>query len=315
MRIVFAGSPRFALPTLERLAAEGYNIGAVITQPDRLSGRGKHLQTSPVKQAALRLGLPIHQPEKIKSDTARAFLEGIQPEAVVVVGYGQILPPWLLELPRYGCINLHASLLPFYRGAAPIQWAIVHGETKTGVTTMQMDPGLDTGSVLLQWETEIGAAETAVSLAERLSIAGARLMIETLKNLEGGRLIARPQDDSLASRAPLLKKEDGRIDWKLSAKEIFNRVRGFLPWPGAFTGFRGQKVQIWWAMPFPTQSLDSTVSPGQLLIERERLCVHCGGGTTLELLALQLEGKRRIGAADFIHGAHPRTGEQFQLQF
>ena len=312
MRVVFAGSPRFALPTLERLAAQGYNILSVVTQPDRPTGRRQQLKAPPVKQAARKLSLPIFQPEKIKSDASREYLKDIQPEAVVVVGYGQILPPWLLELPRYGCINLHASLLPAYRGAAPIQWAIVRGETKTGVTTMQMDPGLDTGPVLLQWETPIGAEETAVALSERLSIAGADLVIETLSRMEKGTLTARPQDDSLATRAPLLKKDDGRIDWNLSAPEIFNRVRGLLPWPGVFTTFRGKKLQVWRARPNPAGSLDSTAPCGQLLAERDRAWVACGGGTSLELLELQMEGKRRVGVADFVHGMHICSGEQFQ---
>ncbi|MCH7979009.1 MAG: methionyl-tRNA formyltransferase, partial [Acidobacteria bacterium] len=194
-------------------------------------------------------------------------------------------------------------------GAAPIQWAVVRGESKTGVTTMQMDPGLDTGPVLLQWETGIGAEETSVSLGKRLSVAGADLMIETLKGLEKGTLIARPQDNSLASRAPLLKKDDGRIDWSLSAQEIFNRVRGLLPWPGAHTVFRGKKLQVWRAKPNPAESADSAVSCGQLLAEQDRVSVACGGGTSLQLLELQMEGKRRVVAADFIHGARPQAGE------
>ncbi len=309
MKIVFTGSPLFALPTLERLAGAGHDIRAVITQPDRPTGRRHQLEAPPVKEAARKLGLAVFQPEKIKGEDSRAFFEDIQPEAVVVVGYGQILPPWLLELPRFGCINLHASLLPAYRGAAPIQWAVVRGETKTGVTTMQMDPGLDTGPVLLQWETEIGAEETSVSLGKRLSLAGADLMIETLKGLENGALVARPQDNSLASRAPLLKKDDGRIDWNLSAQGIFNRVRGLLPWPGAHTAFRGKKLQVWRARPNPAESRDSAASCGQLVIEQDHVSVACGGGTSLELLELQMEGKRRVGAADFIHGVRPQAGE------
>lgn len=309
MKIVFAGSPLFALPTLERLAAAGHDIRAVVTQPDRPTGRRQQLEAPPVKEAALKLGLAVFQPEKIKGEDSRAFFEDIQPEAVVVVGYGQILPPWLLELPRFGCINLHASLLPAYRGAAPIQWAVVRGETKTGVTTMQMDPGLDTGPVLLQWETEIGAEETSVSLGKRLSVAGADLMIETLTGLEKGVLVARPQDNSLATRAPLLKKEDGRIDWSLSAQEIFNRVRGLLPWPGAHTALRGKKLQVWQARPNTAESAEISVSCGQLRVEQDRVSVACGGGTSLELLELQMEGKRRVGAADFIHGARPQAGE------
>ncbi len=326
MKLVFAGSPRFAIPTLEKLLAAGHEIRAVITQPDRPVGRAQQLQPSPVKEAALKLGLTIHQPEKIKSDAAKELLTKLAPEAIVVVGYGQILPPWLLDLPPFGCINLHASLLPAYRGAAPIQWAVVNGETKTGVTTMLMDPGMDTGPILLQWETAIAPEKTSIELGERMSFAGADLMVETLQGLESGKLIARPQDNSRASRAPLLKKEHGLIDWKLSAREIFNRVRGFLPWPGAYTSFRGQKLQIWWAKPgeFPAnQSRDregavsppnQAPSPGELIVERDDLRVVCGGGTILALLEVQLEGKRRMPAAEFLRGARPRALEKFEFQ-
>jgi len=309
MKLVFAGSPRFALPTLERLVREGYDIEAVVTQPDRPVGREQELQASPVKQTALKLGLPLFQPEKIKGESSREFFNDLQPEAVVVVGYGQILPPWLLELPRFGCINLHASLLPAYRGAAPIQWAVANGETKTGVTTMQMDPGLDTGPILLQWETAIGPEETAVELAERLSVAGADLMIETLRGLAEGRLTAHAQDNSLASRAPLLKKEDGRIDWNWPATQVFNRVRGLLPWPGAYTGFRGKKLQVWRALP-SSQPLSRELSPGELRMDSNEVYAGCGRGTALRLLELQLEGKKRLPAADFLRGAHLHPGEK-----
>jgi len=310
MKIVFAGSPQFAVPTLQALAA-GHEISGVITQPDRPVGREQRLQAPPVKETALRLGLSVHQPEKIKSAEARALLESLRPEAVVVVGYGQILPPWLLELPRHGCINLHASLLPAYRGAAPIQWAVAKGESKTGVTTLQMDPGMDTGPILLQWETEIGSEETAVALAERMSGPGAELMLKTLAGLQAGNITPRPQDNSLASRAPLLKKEDGLIDWNQTARQIFNRTRGFLPWPGTYTGFRGSKLQVWWARPHP--SPDSGAAPGQLLVGKDTLRVVCGGGTVLDLLEVQLEGRRRIGAAEFVRGVRPQPGECLRL--
>ena len=324
MKLVFAGSPEFAVPTLERLAAPGvdaYDVRAVITQPDRPVGREQQLHPPPVKEAALRLSLRVYQPEKIKSDEARAFLEEIDPDAVVVVGYGQILPPWLLELPRYGCINLHASLLPAYRGAAPIQWAIANGESKTGLTTMLMDPGLDTGPILLQWQTEIGPEETAVELAERLSVAGPGLMMETLHGLEAGKLVPQPQDNSRASRAPLLKKEHGQIDWAMPAQQISNRIRGLLPWPGCYTGFRGKKLQVWRAKPAPGQLPDQSRDregagnpplPGQLVIERDELYAACGSGSSLLLLEVQLEGRRRMTAAEFLHGAQPKPGEQLQ---
>ncbi len=311
MNIVFAGSPQFAVPTLQALATAGHEICGVITQPDRPAGREQQLQAPPVKRAALRLDLSVHQPERIKSAEARALLESLRPEAVVVVGYGQILPPWLLELPRYGCINLHASLLPAYRGAAPIQWAVANGESKTGITTIQMDPGMDTGPILLQWETQIGPEETAVALAERMSHPGAELMLETLVGLQAGKITLRPQDNSLASRAPLLKKEDGLIDWNQTARQIFNRVRGFLPWPGTYTGFRGSKLQVWWAKPH--HSPDSGAAPGQLLIGKDELRVVCGGGTVLDLLEVQLEGRRRMSSAEFMRGAPPQSGERLGL--
>jgi methionyl-tRNA formyltransferase len=311
MKIVFAGSPHFAVPTLEALATAGHELCCVITQPDRPVGREQRLQAPPVKEAALRLGLPVHQPEKIKSPEARALLESLRPEAVVVVGYGQILPPWLLELPRYGCINLHASLLPAYRGAAPIQWAVASGESKTGVTSMQMDPGMDTGPILLQWETEIGPEETAVALAERMSGPGAALMLETLAGLQAGTMVPRHQDNSRASRAPLLKKEDGLIDWSWTAEQVFNRLRGFAPWPGIYTGFRGSKLQIWWARPHALPN--SGAAPGHLLVGKDELRVVCGGGTTLDLLEVQLEGRRRMSAAEFVRGTRPQTGERLNL--
>ena len=310
MKIVFAGSPRFAVPTLERLVAEGYEILCVITQPDRPVGREQKLQPPPVKEAALRLGLPTYQPERIKRDEPRAHLEQLKPEAVVVVGYGQILPPWLLELPKYGCINLHGSLLPAYRGAAPIQWAVANGEEKTGLTTMLMDPGMDTRPILLQWETEIGAEETAVELGERMSGPGAKLMIETLQRLEQGNVPPLAQDNSRATKAPLLKKEHGQIDWNLTAGEIFNRVRGFQPWPGAYTGFRGKKLQIWRAQLGDDSSSDASHTAGQMIIDNDNLCIACGNKTALKLLEVQMEGKRRMCTSDFLHGNRPKTGEQ-----
>jgi methionyl-tRNA formyltransferase len=311
MKLVFAGSPTFAVPTLERLAvpgADAHDIRSVVTQPDRPVGRKQELQPPPVKQAALRLKLPVFQPERIKSDESRAYLQEIQPDAIVVVGYGQILPPWLLDLPRFGCINLHASLLPAYRGAAPIQWAVA----KTGLTTMLMDPGLDTGPILLQWTTEIGPEETAVELAERMSTRGADLVLETLQRLQAGTATPQPQDNARASRAPLLKKEHGVIDWSLSAQQIANRVRGFLPWPGCYTSFRGRKLQVWRAKANPSRDREGAETPlshGELLVHGGSLFVACGQQTSLQLLELQLEGRRRITAAEFLHGEQPSTGE------
>ncbi len=311
MKIVFAGSPEFSVPTLEKLAT-AHEILAVFTQPDRPAGRRQQLQSPPVKLAAQRLGLRVEQPERIRRDEPRKMLESLPMEMMVVVGYGQILPAWLLELPHYGCINLHASLLPAYRGAAPMQWAIANGDSRTGLTTMQMDPGMDTGPVLLRWETRIGPRESVVELAGRMSGPGAELVIETIRRLESGDLAAVPQDDSLATKAPILKKEDGQIDWEWTASRIFNRMRGFTPWPGIFTGFRGKRLSITGATPHPADGDRPTSRPGELLVEKNAVRVQCGEGTRLELLEVQPEGKRRMSAPDFLHGHHPESGERFQ---
>src|SRR6266478_4394107 len=239
--IVFCGTPKFAVPALEKLVNAGFKVRLVLTQPDRPKGRGLELVSSPVKQAAEKLGLPLYQPEKIKvNHELRAKLEAIHPDAIIVVGYGRIIPPWMLQLPPLGNINLHASLLPKYRGAAPIQWAIANGETVTGVTTMRIDAGLDTGDILLQKAIPIAPEDTAETLAPRMAAIGAELMVETLHGLKSGTIHPKPQDNSQATLAPLLKKEDGRIDFHQPAPEIVNRIRGFQPWPGAFTSFRGK---------------------------------------------------------------------------
>jgi methionyl-tRNA formyltransferase len=304
--LVFCGTPNFAVPTLEKLVEAGFGVRLVITQPDRPKGRGLELVSSPVKNAAIRLGLPIYQPEKIKqNEELRTKLLEIAPAAIIVVGYGRIIPPWMLELPKYGNINLHASLLPKYRGAAPIQWAIANGETVTGVTTMRIDEGLDTGDILLQQELAISPEDTTETLAPRLAALGAELMIETLRGLEGGTIHPEPQNDAQATLAPVLKKEDGRIDFRRIANEIYNRMRGFQPWPGAFTTFRGKNLNVTAARPASTQ-----VSEAQLLVNDGRLFVGCGESSFLELLEVQPEGKKRISARDFVHGYRPQAGER-----
>jgi methionyl-tRNA formyltransferase len=246
LRLVFCGTPQFAVPSLKSLLAQSdVEILAVITQPDRPSGRGRQVSFSPVKQTALKAGLPLHQPPKIRAPEFQELLEQLGPDAIVIIAYGQIIPARLLPIPKLGWINLHGSLLPKYRGAAPIQWSIANGESITGLTTMRIDAGMDTGDTLLQEEISIGAKETAPELAARMSEAGAPLMLNTLRGLASGTIPPRPQNHELASNAPLLKKEDGRIDWQQSAQQIFNRLRGFTPWPGALTTFRGQTCQIW----------------------------------------------------------------------
>jgi methionyl-tRNA formyltransferase len=304
VRIIFCGTPEFAVPTLRRLIAEpDFRIEAVISQPDRPHGRGGQISATPVKEVALAAGLHVFQPEKIKSDAAFDFIRQMAPDAVVIIAYGQIVPARLLDIPRLGWINLHGSLLPKYRGAAPIQWAIVNGETRTGLTTMRIDPGMDTGPTLLRWETEIGPDETSVQLALRMAAAGADLMVETLRRYGNEEITPAPQDNSQASLAPMIKKEDGRIDWSLTAPQIYNRVRGFDPWPGAYTTFRGQLCHIW-GRPSPAPpNASPNEPPGTLVSLGSELLAACGGATWLRLDSVQLEGRKRVPARDFAHGA------------
>jgi len=299
LRLVFLGTPRFAVPSLERLVAAGFQVQAVFTQPDRPSGRGQQPAASAVKEAALRLGLRVEQPLKVRQVESVQMLRGLPVEAMAIVGYGQIIPPSILEIPPLGIINVHASLLPRYRGAAPIQWAIACGETRTGVTTMRIDAGLDTGDILLTRETDIGPEETAPELAGRLAAMGADLLVETLEGLAAGAIAGRPQEHALATHAPILKKEDGEVDWSRPAAEIHNRARGFQPWPGAYTRFRGRLLHLWRTR---IAEKSAACEPGRLMPAGRRLLVACGGGTALELLEVQLEGRKRIPAPDFLHG-------------
>jgi len=303
--LAFCGTPRFAVPTLEALVRADFSVCLVVTQPDRPRGRGLALAASPVKQSALALDLPITQPDSIKNnDEFRAQITSLQPDAIIVVGYGRIIPQWMIDLPRFGNINLHASLLPKYRGAAPIQWAIARGESVTGVTTMQIDAGLDTGDILLQKEIPINPTNTAETLAPTLAAIGADLVVETLHGLHAGTIRPRPQDHAKASLAPILKKEDGRIDFRQSAQEVLNRLRGFQPWPGAFTTFRGKNLHVWDAAVS-----QHSLSPGELLVDDAHLFVGCGG-SALALLEVQPEGKKHMAVRDFIHGYRPHSGEK-----
>jgi methionyl-tRNA formyltransferase len=304
VKVVFLGTPEFAVPTLERLVTEGHEVAAVFTQPDRPQGRGQKVAMPPVKRAAQGLGLPVYQPERVRRPEAVEQLRALAPEAMVVVGYGQLIPRTILDIPPYGIINVHASLLPKYRGAAPIQWAIARGETRTGVTTMKINEGLDTGDMLLKWETEIGEDETAVELGERLAVAGADLLVRTLAELSSIKL--EPQDDSQATYAPILKKEDGRIDWRLSPAEILNRIRGFTPWPGCHSLLRKQTFHIW-----KGARADRELQPGLLGLMDRRLYAGCGGGA-IELTEVQLEGKKRMPAAAFLNGFPLAADEALQ---
>jgi len=314
MRVVLCGTPEFAVPTLEALAREGHEIAAVITQPDRPKGRGLKVTPPPVKVAAEKLRLRVEQPAGLKGEAGHRLLEQFAPEAVVIVGYGQIIPADLLELPRHGWINLHASLLPKYRGAAPVNWAIMRGEARTGVTTMRIDAGLDTGPIFLQREEPIRPDDTAVTLSERLAHIGAELMLETLRHIEAGTLTPRAQEHAQATKAPLLKKEDGCIDWRWKAVDIHNRVRGLVPWPGAYTAFRGQLAHIWRAEPVEAAPVRGQAPPGTLVVESGEPYVVCGpvANEWLRLEEVQLAGRKRVCGRDFVNGLHVKSGERFE---
>jgi methionyl-tRNA formyltransferase len=310
MKLVFCGTPEFGVPTLEAVTAAGHEVALVVTQPDRAAGRGMEVQAPAVKRMAMERGLPVVQPEKIKNNTEfRARLEEIRPDAILVVAYGRIIPEWMLELPRFGNINLHGSLLPKYRGAAPIQWAVANGEVVTGVTTMRLDAGLDTGDMLLAQVCPIGQEETAVDVYGCLAAVGSKLMVKTLHHLEEGRIFPEAQDHSQATLAPILKREDGWVDFSRTAKHIYDRWRGFQPWPGAHTLLRGKKLIL--------QRMHvagvGDCEPGLMEVQGERLLVGCGGGELLQLDEVQLEGKRAMSAAEFLRGNQVRSGERLGL--
>ena len=305
MKLVFCGTPEFAVGTLRAVMLAGHQVELVITQPDRAAGRGMETQVGAVKAVALEHGLPVMQPEKIKNNAElRTRLETIQPDAILVVAYGRILPDWMLALPKYGCINLHGSLLPKYRGAAPIQWAVANGETLTGVTTMRLEAGLDTGPMLLAQVEPIAPEETAEELFESLADVGAKLMVTTLAGLEDGEIEPIEQDHAAATLAPILTREDGRMDFARDAKVLVNRWRGFQPWPGAWTTLRGKKLIV--------HKLKECVGEGVcgvLEVLDGRLYVGCGR-ELLELEEVQMEGKKRMSAAEFLRGFQVKTGER-----
>jgi methionyl-tRNA formyltransferase len=310
MRLIFMGTPEAAVPTLRRCLEDGHEVVSVWTQPDRPSGRGHKLKAPPVKEYAQLCGLDIHQPTKIRTDEAFSLFASYKADAAVVVAYGRILPPPFLRAPRRGCINVHFSLLPKYRGAAPVNWAVVRGESVTGITTMQMDAGLDTGPILVQQETTIGPGETAPELMLRLSLEGADLLGETLRRLD--EIEPRAQLESDATFAPVLKREDGLIDWATSAFEIERRVRGFQPWPNAHTAYAAGRLVIWRALAQSGQE-DSELSIDCGTITKahaDELSVACGENTSLRLLEVQPEGKRRMSVRDFLNGTHLQPGER-----
>ncbi|MFP5263808.1 MAG: methionyl-tRNA formyltransferase [Blastocatellia bacterium] len=316
MKLIFMGTPEFAVPPLARLVRDGHEIAAVFTQPDKPAGRGKNLQAPPVKSFAIAHDIAVHQPGKIKvNEEVRATFEAIAPDACVVAAYGKILPEWMLAIPRLGCVNVHASLLPKYRGAAPINWAIANGERETGVTIMQMDAGLDTGDMLSSRAIEIGCEETAPELSARLSELGAELLSETLPRLQQGGVKPVAQNDSEATHAPLLKREDGLIDWLATAREIANRVRAFQPWPGTYTFFRGGRLTIWRAREAPAGpgGLPSRGEPAPatiLAVDKSGMVIACAGPTSLRVEELQVEGKRRLTAREFVNGMRLGVGDR-----
>ena len=319
LRIVFCGTPEFAVPSLRYLLAQAdFQIVAVLTQPDRPRGRALAVSSSPVKDAAISAGITVYQPEKIKSEESFEFFQRTAPDAVVIIAYGQIISARLIAIPRLGWVNLHGSLLPKYRGAAPIHRAIINGEKRTGLTTMNIDAGLDTGPMLLRFETAIGQDETAPELYARLSEAGAPLVAETLRGLESGTITRAPQDNSQATFAPPLKKEEGRIDWSQSAQEIYNRIRGLQPWPGAFSSFRGKNCAMGGRPISPPATAgvqgshtEGSRSLGEIFKADADVVVACGDGTALLLEFVQLEGRKRVTALEFANGARLIPGDRF----
>jgi methionyl-tRNA formyltransferase len=310
MKVVFCGTPQFAVPTLKYLLKQPeFEVIGVLTQPDRPSGRGMQVSFSPVKEAALAAGVPVHQPEKIRAPEAKALLQQLAPDCIVIIAYGQIIPAGRLTIPKYGWINLHASLLPKYRGAAPIQWAIANGETKTGLTTMRIDAGMDTGEMLLQRQIDIGPAETTPELAARMAEAGAPLMAETLRGIAAGTFVVRAQDHAQATYAPLLKKEDGRVDWNRPAHEIYNRMRAFAPWPGTYTTFRGRLCHI--EILSVSKEVSMAGAPGTIHVTNAGMFVTSGGATEVRVVSVLLEGGKKIDAMEFASNVQLTEGERF----
>lgn len=307
MKLVFCGTPNFAVPTLEALVGAGHGVELVLSQPDKPVGRSGEVNPTPVKVAATAHGIPVLQPEKLKTNQElRSTLEAIAPDAIIVVAYGRIIPQWMLDLPKYGCLNGHGSLLPRWRGAAPIQWAVAAGDAETGVTTMLLNAGLDTGPMLLKRSVPVSDTTTSPELFVSLAQIGAELMVETLAGLEAGTVTPEEQDESLMTLAPILTRDDARIDFTLTAREIDQRFRGFQPWPGAFTGLRGKKLIVH-GMHVAAQH--SVAAPGMLTIRDGAMEVACGSGSAIVFDEVQLEGKKRMPASEFLRGFQLKSGE------
>ncbi|HXG64923.1 MAG TPA: methionyl-tRNA formyltransferase [Blastocatellia bacterium] len=311
MKLIFMGTPEFAVPTLARLLDDGHEVAAVFTQPDKPAGRGKHLQPPPVKAFARERGIPVYQPAKIKTnEEVRAIFEQAAPDACIVAAYGKILPEWLLRIPRLGCINVHASLLPKYRGAAPINWAIANGERETGITIMQMDVGMDTGPMLARRATPIGPEETAPELTGRLAAIGAELLSEALPKIASGEIIPTPQDDAQATYAPILKREDGMIDWGMTAREIACRVRAFQPWPATWTMLRGARFIIWRAHEAEGTGGGQAEPATIISLDQSGFTIACAAATALRVEEAQIEGKRRLPAREIVNGLRLKVGDR-----
>jgi len=307
LRIVFLGSGSFAIPCFEALLDAGHDVAALVTQPDRQRGRGQAMASPPLRPVADRRGVPVLQPRRVREPEAQEAIARLRPQLQVVVAFGQILPRSVIDLAPLGTVNVHASLLPRLRGAAPIQWAIATGETETGVTTMLIDEGLDTGPTLLARRTSIGPEETAADLEPRLARLGAEALVETVRGLAEGTLVARPQDDTRATLAPMLEKEDGQVDWARAAAEIAHRARGFHPWPGAFTSHDGRLLKVLRVRDAPGAAV--AAAPGTIVgVDPEGVTVACGDGTRLRLVEVQEESRRAMPAAAWAQGARIRPG-------
>ena len=309
MRVIFMGTPDFSVPALEKLNDE-HEVLAVVTQPDKPKGRSGKLIACPVKEKALELGLKVLQPERARDEAFISEIKALNPDMIIVIAYGQILPGKILELPKYGCVNVHASLLPKYRGAAPIQWAVINGDKVSGVTTMLMNEGLDTGDILLAKEVELKYDETGGSLFERLSSIGAGLMLETITGLENGEITPIPQDDSKASKVGLLTKAMGELDFNKSSRELERLVRGLDPWPGAFTYIDGKKLSIWKCSAVETpQDTEIDYCGAVTAVGKDYIDISCREGD-LRLIEVQLEGKKRMSVRDFLNGFEVKRGDK-----
>lgn len=306
MKIVFMGTPDFSVETLKQILAAGHEVSLVVTQPDRPRGRGKKPSFSPVKEYAMEQNIPCFQPEKIRDESCMEILQKEQADIFVVVAFGQILPQRILDIPKYGCMNVHASLLPKYRGAAPIQWSVINGDAETGVTTMRMDAGMDTGDILLQERIAIAPDETGGSLFDKLAVAGGALCVKTLSRIEDGTIESIPQDHEAATYTRMISKQDGEIDFTLPAERIECLIRGMNPWPSAYTRIGNKMLKIWEADVIAQKDAHQ---PGEIFdVTKDAFCVAAGDGA-LKILSLQLEGKKRMNTADFLRGYTLANGD------